>query len=139
MQSACARYSLYQKFFNKCLREWYFQKGTGTGFYYANPPGILFTPLRTSKRQEGTFSVPMSHWFFEKRETAQNGLRNPDVFRTPSNLDSLGAGTNILHMGYDVSYALPLGKLVRKHLDVCHTAFCNHYDIAFNTLYNVGR
>ncbi|CDR94623.1 hypothetical protein, conserved [Babesia bigemina] len=142
MQSACARYSLYQKYFNKCLREWYHQKSNGSGFYYANPPGILFTPLRSvrsSKRQEGTFSVPMSHWFFDKRATDQNVSRNVDVFRTPSSADSREAGMNYLHMGYDVSYTLSLGKLVHKHMDITHTAFCNHYDIAFNTLYNVGR
>ncbi|ORM39596.1 uncharacterized protein BXIN_2910 [Babesia sp. Xinjiang] len=143
MRTPCTHYSLYQRFFNTCLREWYFQRDGGAGFYYANPPGLLFTPLRTSRLQKDTFSAPMSHWYFKlpldgDRFNRTSPLKS-DVFGSSSVLQEPNAVESILHIGYDLWYSKVLGAHVSKYTDVYHVSFCNYYDVAFNTLYNVGR
>ncbi|KAK1936052.1 hypothetical protein X943_001165 [Babesia divergens] len=140
MQTQCAHYSLYQRFFNRCLREWYVQREGGSGFYYANPPGILFTRLRSSKSQNGLFEAPISHWYFDNTAKRDPGVQIASFKRNVyGHADYHRHVESFLHMGYDIWYTKILESLVQKYRNTYHVAFCNYYDVAFNTLFNIGR
>lgn len=142
MQTQCAHYSLYQRFFNRCLREWYVQREGGSGFHYADPPGILFTRMRTPKSQNRVNEAPMNHWYFNtparKAPITQNANLRSVVYGASDGHVSRPV-ESFLHMGYDIWYTRVLGTNVERFKDVYHVSFCNSYDVAFNTLFNIGR
>ncbi|BAM39135.1 conserved hypothetical protein [Theileria orientalis strain Shintoku] len=134
-----------QTFFNNCLREWYYQYGRGTNFYYANPPGILFTRLRSSKNVKDYHVLEdMSHWYFKANEIDHFSTNLPLIssfkFTDDTNTYSSNYFTNFtgkilstLHIGYDSWYSRIIAKASENSFNV---AFCNSYDVAFNTFYN---
>lgn len=143
MLNKASDYAAYQRFFNKCLREWYYQSSCGASFYYANPPGILFTKLRSTKNVREEYALDMLDWYFK----ASSDRITSDVFRSglkPQEV-ALESGSllanrqsSVLHIGYDSCYSPVLAKLA-KASDTHHIAFCNSYDVAFNTLFNYTR
>ncbi|EKX73649.1 hypothetical protein BEWA_036850 [Theileria equi strain WA] len=145
MHSKAASYSAFQKFFNRCLREWYVQYDQGTSFYYADPPGILFTRLR-SKKNVKEASVDMSSWYFGMQ---QEGIHMSSLLHGNSlaslEFDSLKRNAygnkkeeiySTLHLGYDTWYSSFIAGSI---LDGYHVAFCHQYDVAFNSFYHFGR
>lgn len=97
---------------------------------------------RSSKSQNGLFEAPISHWYFDN--TAK---RDPGVQIAPFKRNVYGHADyhrhrhveSFLHMGYDIWYTKILESLVPKYRHTYHVAFCNYYDVAFNTLFNIGR
>ncbi|UVC54107.1 hypothetical protein MACJ_003440 [Theileria orientalis] len=138
-------YPKYQTFFNNCLREWYYQYGRGTNFYYANPPGILFTRLRSTKNVKDYHVLEdMSQWYFKANEIDQyssnlplnNYIKfknNSDTYFTNYFINFGGKILSTLHIGYDSWYSRIIARASENSFNV---AFCNSYDVAFNTFYN---
>nr|BAN66136.1 hypothetical protein [Babesia bovis] len=85
----------------------------------------------------------MSHWYFGNNVNSiklsyNDPMGNGILGSTNSHLEE-DPTESLLHIGYDLTYSNALGKYVATRNDVHHVAFCNYYDVAFNTLYNIGR
>ncbi|KAF5153417.1 hypothetical protein TpMuguga_01g02350 [Theileria parva strain Muguga] len=126
MKCVNSNYSKYQKYFNICLREWYYQHKNGSYYYYANIPGILFTPLKINRRLNNSQILSNStEWHF-----GQFPLTTLD-----NNCDI----KKVLHIGYDTSFFKLFLNNLPEVSGTYNVIYCNTYDTLFNIYYNYSK
>lgn len=62
--SNASRYGSIQRAFNDRLREWHWQRNSGTKYQVWNPPGVLFSRLLKDHWEPGSKHPPFSDWAF---------------------------------------------------------------------------
>lgn len=64
--STASRYAALQRAFSDRLREWYWQRNTGTVYQVWNPPGVVFSRLRKDHYEHGRRLPAWGDWAFEE-------------------------------------------------------------------------
>lgn len=69
--STASRYGALQRAFADRLREWYWQRNTGTLFQVWNPPGVVFTRLKKDHYEHGKRIPNWDDWGFPETDSAR--------------------------------------------------------------------
>uniref|UniRef100_A0A3B0MIR5 Uncharacterized protein n=1 Tax=Theileria annulata TaxID=5874 RepID=A0A3B0MIR5_THEAN len=150
MKCVNSNYSKYQKYFNICLREWYYQHKNGSYYYYANIPGILFTPLKyclfPNQYLIFIFTLIFSpKYYFRINKRLNNSQILSNCAELHFNKFPLAKFDNIsdikraLHIGYDISFFKLFLNYLPQISDTYNFIYCNTYDTLFNIYYKYSK